>query len=375
MSYVQFNPEDFVVSADSVTSTLWSNFTPTLRQFYTSSTGVGGTTTGSANYLNVYNYNPPANNNGTASAEIQFSIAYGRVDSSGSAPYNLLVPNNTPTRVTYGQYRTLVNGDENTNFNFGGQNTSSVDLYVINIERARYKDHLFLGTFNLNLSELNGTNEASNQLPYNANKITLTNNSNNVSTVTYCDAGRVYDIVSGSNGTATTSSIASGVTPGYTVSGSYGWYLPDVGLILLNPRALALPFSQGGVNIQPYSSSVTTTDNSPLTGPSGSVAKLFQSISGSLNSGSFQINSEETITSDYVFVRVINSEFNYSTNPSIISGSGEFIYPSLVNNPQTYITTVGLYNDNNELLAVAKMSKALPKDFTKEAYIRVKLDF
>jgi len=372
MSYVQLNAEDFVVSADSVTSTLWSNFTPTLKQFFTSSTGVGGTTTGSANYINVYNYNPAT----TASAEIQFSIAYGRVDSSGSAPYNLLVPQNTPTRVTYGQYRTLVNGDENTNFNFGNNNTSSVDLYVLNIERARYKDHLFLGTFNLNLSELDGT-VSTNQLPTVGRAITLTNNSNNVSTVTYCDAGRVYDIVSGTNGTAvtTTNSNTPGITAGYTPSGSYGWYLPDVGLILLNPRALALPFASGGVNIQPYSSPISTTTNSALTGPSGSVAKLFQSISGSLNSGSFQINSEENITSDYVFVRVINSEFNYSTNPSIISGSGEFVYPSLVNNPQTYITTVGLYNDTNELLAVAKMSKALPKDFTKEAYIRVKLDF
>ena len=309
MSYVQFNPEDFVVSADSVTSTLWSNFTPTLQQFFTSSTGVGGITTGSANYINVYNYNPAT----TQSAEIQFSIAYGRVDSSGSAPYNLLVPQNTPTRVTYGQYRTLVNGDENTNFNFGNNNTSSVDLYVLNIERARYKDHLFLGTFNLNLSELDGT-VSTNQLPTVGRAITLTNNSNNVSTVTYCDAGRVYDIVSGTNGAAvtTTNGNTPGVTAGYTPSGSYG---------------------------------------------------------------SFQINSEENITSDYVFVRVINSEFNYSTNPSIISGSGEFVYPSLVNNPQTYITTVGLYNDTNELLAVAKMSKALPKDFTKEAYIRVKLDF
>jgi len=76
-----------------------------------------------------------------------------------------------------------------------------------------------------------------------------------------------------------------------------------------------------------------------------------------------------------VFVRVKNTEFNYSTNPSIISGSGEFIYPSLVSNPQTFPTTVGMYNDNNELLAVAKLSKALPKDFTKEALIRVKLDF
>jgi len=371
MSYVQLNPEDFVVSADSVTTTLWSNATPTLTTFFTSSTGVGGTTTGSANYLNVYNVNPAV----SSSAEIQFSIAYGRVDSSGSAPYNLLVPNNTPTRVTYGQYRTLVNGDENTNFNFGLNNTSSVDLFVLNIERARYKDHLFLGTFNLNLSVLTGTNPSDNQLPAGANKITLTNNRNNVSTVTYCDAGRVYNIVSGTNGASITTASFPGVAAGYTPSGSYGWYLPDVGLILLNPRALALPFASGGINLQPYSSSVATTYNGDLTGPSGSIAKLFQSISGSAGSGSFQINSEEQISSDYVFVRVVNSEFNYSTNPSIISGSGEFIYPSLVNNPQTYPTTVGLYNDNNELLAVAKLSKALPKDFTKEIYIRVKLDF
>ena len=46
-----------------------------------------------------------------------------------------------------------------------------------------------------------------------------------------------------------------------------------------------------------------------------------------------------------------------------------------INNPQTYITTVGLYNDTNQLLAVAKLSRPLPKDFTKEALIRVKLDF
>jgi hypothetical protein len=41
----------------------------------------------------------------------------------------------------------------------------------------------------------------------------------------------------------------------------------------------------------------------------------------------------------------------------------------------TYVTTVGMYNDNNELLAVAKLSKPLQKDFTKEALVRVKLDF
>ena len=44
-------------------------------------------------------------------------------------------------------------------------------------------------------------------------------------------------------------------------------------------------------------------------------------------------------------------------------------------NPRTYITTIGLYNDANELVAVAKMSQPLSKDFTKEALIKVKLDY
>jgi hypothetical protein len=99
-------------------------------------------------------------------------------------------------------------------------------------------------------------------------------------------------------------------------------------------------------------------------------------INSIIEGGNFQINSQETITSDYIFVRARSSEFNYSENPSFISGStGEVLYNSFINSPQTYITTVGLYNDTNELLAVAKLSRPLPKDFTKEALIRAKLDF
>ena len=94
------------------------------------------------------------------------------------------------------------------------------------------------------------------------------------------------------------------------------------------------------------------------------------------NGGSFTLRSEETLTSDYVFVRARNAEFNYTENPSYISGSsGELIYPILVNSPQTFISSVGLYNDANECVAVAKLSKPLQKDFTKELLLRVKLDF
>jgi hypothetical protein len=58
-----------------------------------------------------------------------------------------------------------------------------------------------------------------------------------------------------------------------------------------------------------------------------------------------------------------------------VTGVQTCALPILINNPQTYVTTVGMYNDNNELLAVAKLSKPLVKDFTKEALIRVKLDY
>jgi len=87
------------------------------------------------------------------------------------------------------------------------------------------------------------------------------------------------------------------------------------------------------------------------------------------------MQSEETITSNFVFMRARNSEFNYSTNPSLITGSGELRHNVMINTPQSYITAVGLYNDNNDLLAVAKLSRPLLKDFTKEALVRIKLDY
>jgi hypothetical protein len=144
--------------------------------------------------------------------------------------------------------------------------------------------------------------------------------------------------------------------------------LPDIGTIILNPLALAAPAVSGGIAFV-YSGSATGSAT-PNVSPNRS---LFVAMSGS---NSFKLNSQETITSDFIFVRPRSAEFNYSENPSFISGStGEVLYSGFINNPQTYITTVGLYNDTNELLAVAKLSRPLLKDFTKEALVRIKLDF
>ena len=344
MSFVNIDPTDFVVSADSVTAPAWGTNLPVLTQFYVPST----TSSAATFYVDVYA-------SGSSDTTPQFSIAYGHVSGSGSAYYNPSVIGMSPSRTTYGQYRTLVYGDENTNFNFGAGNTNSDDILVINVNRSKYKEKLFLSTFNLYVS---GTQT-----------IQLTNNSDDTSVVSFLDCGRVYDIVQGSNGNATTASVGAGITAGYTPSGSYGLYLPDVGLIVLNPRALALPAVSGGIGLNIQTDANTNRAN---------FMKLYTAISGAANINTntgFQLNSEETISSDFIFVRVRNSDFNYSTNPSMISGSGELVYSTLINNPQTYITTVGLYNNNSDLLAVAKLSKPLVKDFTKEALIRVKLNW
>ena len=107
------------------------------------------------------------------------------------------------------------------------------------------------------------------------------------------------------------------------------------------------------------------------------MTKLFDAISSSVAVGNtFRLNSQETLSSDFYFVRAQNSEFNYSSNPSFVSGStGALLWNTMQNNPQTFITTVGLYNTSNELCAVAKLSRPLIKDFTKELLVRVKLDY
>ena len=90
----------------------------------------------------------------------------------------------------------------------------------------------------------------------------------------------------------------------------------------------------------------------------------------------FQSRREEVITSQHYFCRVPNKEFNFSSNPTFATASdGSFTQATFFKNPKTFITQVGLYNDAGELLAVAKLSKPLLKSYSREAIIKVKLDF
>jgi hypothetical protein len=338
MSFKRLDPEDFLVSSDAITSTMWSTNLPSLSTFFTSS--IQEASSAGNYYLSIFQTGSTLSN-----AEVQFEIAYADALGSGSTYYNSAVPGVSPTKTIYGQYRSLILEDENSNFSFGKGNNilTGSNFWVISLERARYKQNLLPGSLNLTLS---GSG---------IQTLKLTDDSVDNPVSQFLGSTRVYQLISGSNGTAGTLA-NSGYVAG---SGSYGLVFPDLGTILINPSAVSQ-----SIRLSPSRSNNSDGFNS---------RRLFTSISGA---ASFTANSQETLTSDYVFVRARNSEFNYSENPSFISGStGEVIYNQFINAPQVYLTTIGMYNDSNELVAVAKMSRPLLKDFTKEALVRVKLDF
>lgn len=338
MSFKRFDTEDITISAESVVAPAWTNQVTTLTSMYT---GSQVDTTSGRYYYSVYQTGSLA-----TGAEVQYSLAYGNRYGSGSLLFAATENGKSPSSVIYGQYRTLINGDENTNFNFGGTYTPT-SIFAISINRSRFKEKLLPGSFNLTLTS-------------GSKVIKLIDNSTILSTLSYLDAGRVYDIVSGTIETGPYVS-STGHQTFVSATGSYGKFLPDVGVVILN--ADAINQSTYGVDLKLNEASNTDGLNN---------RRLYSVISQGAN---FSLRSEETVTSNYVFVRVRNSEFNYSTNPSNITGSGELLHTVMVNTPQAYMTTVGLYNDNNDLLGVAKLSKPLLKDFTKEALVRIKLDY
>jgi hypothetical protein len=88
-----------------------------------------------------------------------------------------------------------------------------------------------------------------------------------------------------------------------------------------------------------------------------------------------QFNNTTELNSTVYFCRVNHNEFNYSSNPTYLENSRIRIKTQATDEPLAYITTIGLYNDNNELLATAKLSEPLKKSASNEFTIRTRLDY
>ena len=142
-----------------------------------------------------------------------------------------------------------------------------------------------------------------------------------------------------------------------------GLFYPELGVLAISGTLIKAQC--GGAVVSTYPNPIADTDQN-----------INSSIFAMINTGAnFKARAEEDISSTHYFVRVRNAEYNFSNNNTFTTGSGVMAHSEMVRDPQVYITTVGLYNDENELVAVSKLSKPLLKNFTREATIRVKLDY
>ena len=357
--YKKFGDFDVISNKiEVVTEGLWSNGSGSLNgAIATGSTStIAGQSGSDASkyYLNVF----LTGSNTGSTAPIEFAVAYGHKYGSGSVQLTTSDSALLPTKAIYSQYRILLNnnfeGDADDFFTFYSSSVEdgyqSNEIYVINLARARYRQQADAGNIKITLSGSNGTS------------FTFIDDSGKKFSDKAGKAGTVFNIVSGSNnlGTELNATIHSYVAANQQ---GFGKFYPHLGIILLNPAAIQQVV---GSELAP---SATTTP----TAETYNHRRIFNSLKGGAD---FEMRRTENVSTQHFFVRATNREFNFSNNPTFTSGSdGTLREPSFETDPKTYITSVGLFNDSNELMAVAKTSQPIAKSFDKEVLIKVKLDF
>jgi len=112
------------------------------------------------------------------------------------------------------------------------------------------------------------------------------------------------------------------------------------------------------------------------TGVSGLFLPDVGLILGASLNNPFTLRTQDATPTLQIFIRARNYEYNYSMNPSFISGStGDLWFKPFDYHPQTYITSIGLYNDDGVLMATAKLPKPFKKTFETELLTSITLNF
>tara|TARA_R110000851_G_scaffold37986_5_gene97774 strand:+ start:3783 stop:4898 length:1116 start_codon:yes stop_codon:yes gene_type:complete len=339
-----FDEDDIIESdvAKAITSALWSDNVSTLTTFFTSSTQSPALSTSQSYQNEVYAVDPAAN----ASASVQFNIAWGHYAGSGSITSSgASDQGNTPSKAVYTSFanQLLAAGDDK----FTIDSVDNDYMYFITVARNRFKEKMNPNGWQLDLDVGAAQNcQLIDDSRYNSNSST--------------NGNRVYNIISGT--------LASGTS---TAGEKLGLFYPDLGILAISQKQIN---AVSGFAIAPtiVNANYSVAPVEPFVDP---IKAMFAAITASVDGAHFQGRAEEDISSTHYFVRVKNSEYNFSNNPTFATNVGQLQNSSMVGDPSVYITTVGLYNDENELVATAKLSKPLLKTFAREATIRVKLDY
>jgi len=320
-------------------------------------------------------------------AKPHFDIAYGNDDGSGSRDlggYDWM----TPSNAVYGQYKSLCLDPGVQRFNIG--NKEIKHFYALNVNRERMGDRLDEGNIEINLAELSG----SQFLVGNPNR-----NAHTGSNVKLAGTGKVLRLIDDSRLDLTTLTTAAYSAFYRDISGSMCHLSTGAGKVHYivsgtlesgvhnetQPHVYGLSYPQQGIvildaDLLDLSASFLTVTGSDVAGDNA--MKLFTAMSGSALqtdlSGDYLGFQSRKVRTNYVehfFVRVLNSEYNFTNNLTYQTGSEGDIIPDFLNTPQVFFESVGLYSDNYELLAVAKLSSPIYKSFTEEALIGISLNW
>jgi len=236
------------------------------------------------------------------------------------------------------------------------------EAYFINLTRLLSKDEIKKGSFSLSLGVSSSYAE-----PY-GDILTITDKSGSEGYKVNSPAGE-YGILyaTGSESFIDETKVDS---LGYA---KVGLLYYQAGIAVISASAfdslLDTPVSMSrieGAGLHPSASVTAVLTGSAISGNCDDMRHRFQNVS---------FNNTTELNSTVYFCRVNNTDFNYSSNPTYLSSSQIVVKTSATDVPVSYVTTVGLYSTDNELLAVAKLSEPLKKDPTTEFTIRVRLDY
>ncbi len=316
----------------------------------------------------------------SSSANHIFDLTCGYAAVSSLSKSDGTVTQQTKKINIYNQMaQVLVGFDENNavrRFDEDGDLTSGTKIdeaYFINFTRLLAKDEIKKGSFSLTLGVGAPGESSYSESEVFTNSLTITDKSGSNGYKINSPAGE-YGILfaTGSAGGATVNNVDS------TKVDSAGY--AKVGLIYYQAGIAVISSSVfGSLLTSPVSMSVTE----------GIDVYVSASVDGVLSGSTIEVNSNDIrhriknvsfnnsteLNSTVYFCRADNTDFNYSANPTYLSSSKMVVKNNSQDVPIAYMTAVGLYSADNELLAVAKLSEPLKKDPTTEFTVRVRLDY
>ena len=243
------------------------------------------------------------------------------------------------------------------------------EIFIFTARRTNMKDRLNKGNWTMTMSGSLSTGLLGAPAgAADAGGLQLTDDSKTTNP-TVTPAGDRYNIVSGALGTVAAADAATVRT--------FGFYYPDIGTMVFSQQELSasIPGSHDSL------AQAVTFDTGSLagfgfTGATTADQSLALRFINALNSGSLSFRDEEDQVSAQYFCRIRSGHCNFSNNPTFVSGSlNELRHIEMHQNPQTFITSVQLYNNRGDMVAVGNLSTPLKKNFSSEATIKVKLTY